>query len=141
MQAKWELDFERRAFDVLQKTIDRMPKPVDGKDGTSVTADDVLPELVKKFEETVAAIPKPVDGKDGKDGERGNFADFYKGVWSQGEFKRGDTVTWGGSLWMATKDNSAKPEMDDSWVLIVKRGRDGKDGLNGRDVTKPVSAK
>src|SRR5690625_3473077 len=31
--AEWALDFERRAQGVLERAVDRMPKPADGKDG------------------------------------------------------------------------------------------------------------
>lgn len=51
-----------------------------------------------------------------------------RGVYKAGEkYKRGDCVTWGGSLWIAQKETEAKPETDDSWRLAVKKGRDGKD--------------
>jgi len=45
---------------------------VDGKDGTSVTADDVLPAVLLHTEQTIEKLfnewPKPKDGVDGKDG-------------------------------------------------------------------------
>lgn len=52
-----------------------------------------------------------------------------KGVWSEGkQYVKGDCVTWGGSLWIAQRDTSAKPDTPDSgWRLAVKKGRDGKD--------------
>ena len=57
------------------------------------------------------------------------LADSYQGVWTdKASYKRGDAVTWGGSLWIAKSDTAAKPESDESWRLAVKRGRDGKDG-------------
>lgn len=56
------------------------------------------------------------------------LADSYRGVWKEGDHTRGCTVTWGGSLWLAKNDTTAKPETNDDWVLITKRGRDGKDG-------------
>lgn len=57
------------------------------------------------------------------------------------EYKAGDGVTWGGSYWIATKDEPVgKPGEpgSDGWRLAVKRGRDGKDGRNGIDKTAPV---
>lgn len=93
------------------------------------------------------------DGKDGlgfddltveHDGERGVVLRFQRGdvvkefpltfdvvldrgVYKAGqEYAKGDAVTWGGSLWIAQKETSAKPEGGD-WRLAVKRGRDGKD--------------
>lgn len=50
----------------------------------------------------------------------------YRGVWKAVDYLQGDTVTWGGSMFTATKDTSSKPETDDSWKLAVKKGRDGK---------------
>lgn len=56
-----------------------------------------------------------------------NIADIYKGVWKEGEFQRGQLVTQGGSLFLAQRDTTDKPETSDAWKLIVKRGRDGRD--------------
>lgn len=52
---------------------------------------------------------------------------IYKGVWQPGEFKRGSTVTWGGSLWHCNKATDTKPGESGDWTLAAKRGRDGKD--------------
>lgn len=54
-----------------------------------------------------------------------------RGVWKEGEFKKGDGVTWGGSFFIAQCDTKAKPETSADWRLSIKRGRDGKDGKNG----------
>jgi hypothetical protein len=54
---------------------------------------------------------------------------IYRGVWKEREFAAGDSVTWGGSLWIAEKDTAAKPDTPDSgWKLAVKKGRDAKNG-------------
>lgn len=51
-----------------------------------------------------------------------------RGVWKEGStYKRGECVTWGGSLFIAQEDTSDKPETGKSWRMAVKRGRDGKD--------------
>ncbi|TCM17214.1 hypothetical protein EDF56_106330 [Novosphingobium sp. PhB165] len=52
-----------------------------------------------------------------------------RGVYSiEREYVRGDTVSWGGSLWIAQKDSPGKPDTADSgWRLAVKKGRDGRD--------------
>lgn len=56
---------------------------------------------------------------------------IYRGVWKEGEYKKGDAVTWAGSMFVAEGDTSTKPEAKDSaWRLSVKRG---KDGINGKD--------
>lgn len=54
---------------------------------------------------------------------------IYKGVYrDDAEYEANDTVTWGGSQWASTKSaNVEKPGTGESWVLIVKAGRNGKD--------------
>ena len=53
-----------------------------------------------------------------------------RGVFREGAtYEKGDACTFGGSLWIAQGDTSAKPDAPASnWRLAVKRGRDGKDG-------------
>lgn len=128
--AKYALDFERRVQDILQRAIERIPAPKDGRDGAA--------------------------GRDGVDGL--SFADFdlkhvgerdWLMVVARGDIKRefklhlpgfidrnvyqegkayevGDGVTFGGSFWIAQRDTNAKPSTDDSWRLAVKKGRDGR---------------
>lgn len=51
-----------------------------------------------------------------------------RGVYkAEQEYAHGDAVTFGGSMWIATKDTSAKPGDGEDWRLAVKKGRDGKD--------------
>lgn len=55
---------------------------------------------------------------------------IYRGVFkSEGSYQRGDTVTWGGSLWHCDETTADKPGEIGSkgWTLATKRGRDGKD--------------
>jgi hypothetical protein len=57
-----------------------------------------------------------------------------RGVWKEGQtYERGDSVSWGGSLFIAQRDTKAKPELSDDWRLAAKRGRDGKEGKAGKD--------
>lgn len=53
---------------------------------------------------------------------------IYRDIFKEGEeYQAGDAVTWGGSLFIAQRATSAKPESADSgWRLAVKKGRDGK---------------
>ena len=53
-----------------------------------------------------------------------------QGVFRDGaSYALGDVVTWGGSQWHCNEATSTKPgEGSKDWTLIVKRGRDGKDG-------------
>ena len=52
-----------------------------------------------------------------------------RGVFKSGRaYKTGDGVSWGGSFWIAQRDTSEKPDIDDSgWRLAVKKGQNGKE--------------
>lgn len=55
---------------------------------------------------------------------------IYRGVFKDGQvYRKGDTTTWGGSLWHCDADQTDdKPDGGTkSWTLAAKRGRDGKD--------------
>lgn len=131
--ATWALDFEKRAQDTIQRAIDRVPAPKDGRDG--------------------------IDGKDGVgfddlridyDGDRGFSIVFEKdgreirhdvrvpvvidrGVYkSDAAYEKGDGVTHQGSYWIAQSESTAgAPGLSDDWRLAVKKGRDGRHGKDG----------
>lgn len=125
-----------------------------GRDGRSVDMDEVEAAIAEK----VAAIPPPKDGADGlgwadmteelaEDGrtiitryQRGDQVKEYRhtldvvldrGIWREGEYQRGDGVTWAGSYWIAQALTTDKPDGGKGWRLAVKRGRDGKNGRDG----------
>lgn len=52
---------------------------------------------------------------------------IYRGVWREGEFERGDVVTWGGSAWHCQERTTDKPGTSVTWRLMVKEGARGKD--------------
>jgi len=53
---------------------------------------------------------------------------IYREVWKEGEFQKGDVVTWGGSAWHSQVDNNKdKPGTSAAWKMMVKEGRPGKD--------------
>lgn len=57
---------------------------------------------------------------------------IYRGVYKEGEYDRGDQVTWAGSIWTCMAPTNTKPgDGNKSWQLSCKRGRDGKDGEKG----------
>jgi len=142
----WELDFERRAASALEKAVDRLPKPRDGKDGKNgadgrdgIGFDDLSFEfdgertvtlkfqrgdVIKTFDLTFPVI-------------------IDRGVYRDGmECQPGDGVTWAGSYWIAQRSTKAKPDSPDSgFRLAVKRGRDGKDGRDGIDKEPIVKLK
>ncbi len=49
----------------------------------------------------------------------------YRGVYQRSEdYKRGDLVTFEGSMWHATRDTIEEPGASKDWQLAVKKGRD-----------------
>jgi integrin beta 3 len=134
---------------------------IDGKDGSdgvgivSALQNDAG-ELVLKFsdgDEQNLGVVRGEIGEKGETGEKGEkgeagiisaeaLADAYKGIWTEGEYQRGQLVTWGGSTWLAKETNAEKPgDNNSSWQLIVKRGRDGKSGERGEKGEKGETGK
>ncbi|HEY1182196.1 MAG TPA: hypothetical protein VGE56_07835, partial [Rhodocyclaceae bacterium] len=136
--AKWALEFERRAYDTLQKAIDKMPMPKDGKDGRDGVGFD---DLEVEFDGAKTVTFKLVRGDVTKQFDLTMPVVVDCGVFKEGHvYTPGDAVTWGGSYWIAQKETGAKPDSAESgWRLAVKKGRDGKDGRNGIDKTAPVN--
>ena len=62
---------------------------------------------------------------------------LYRGYWKRGaEYEAGDSVTFGGSTWIAMTTNpQAQPSEGNpaEWQVAIRRGRDGKDGKDGKD--------
>lgn len=78
------------------------------------------------------------DGKMVKEIRLKTAQPVYRGVFdATRKYDHGDLVTFGGSLFSATRDTEDKPETSDAWQLATKRGRDGKDGKDG--VLKPLA--
>ena len=59
---------------------------------------------------------------------------IQRGVYIEGKsYEHGDLVTWGGSQWHCDSETTTKPgDGSKAWTLVVKRGRDGKDGADAR---------
>lgn len=131
--------------------------------GVVVGKDADMAALTKTIAEEVAKIPSGKDGRDGSleqlkmaqvddetvqflradgtpiDGGTVKLAGFFdKGVWKPDEvYRKGYAVTYAGSVFIAQRDTSSRPETDDSWRLAVKRGRDGRNGKDGSVAPKP----
>jgi hypothetical protein len=132
--AKWALAFERRAQDVLQKAIDRIPQPIPGKDGSNglngkdgIGFDDL--NLIQTDERSLVFRFQ-------RDGKTKEFPLTFPVLIDRGVFKpesvylKGDGVTYAGSFWISQKDQpGSKPGEDANWRLAVKRGRDAKSDL------------
>lgn len=127
--AKWALDFERRAADVLQRAVDRMPAAKDGRDAFDL--DDIDMTQSEDGRTVTLAFRRGADVREKSFtvpvfSERGIFR-------PENQYLKGDGVTFGGSYFIAQKDAPGKPEDGaGGWRLAVKRGRDG------RDLTDPA---
>jgi hypothetical protein len=120
--ATWELHFERRAFAFMQQCIDRMPKPKDGIDGLQL--EDFNATLLEDGRTLVLSLSR---GDISKEVSLRLNHPIYRGIYkADGKYLQGDSCTFGGSTFIATRDNPSKPETDDSWICAVKRGRDAR---------------
>jgi hypothetical protein len=86
---------------------------------------------------------KGVAGLDGKDGAPGlNGKDGLAGLSFEGPYQEGKSydvghvVFYAGQSWHCNTQTTTKPELGvKEWAVLVKRGRDGKDG---RDLAPPL---
>ncbi len=53
---------------------------------------------------------------------------IFREAYKEGrEYRKGDMVVWGGSLWHANENTKAKPDTEGSgWMIAARKGRDGK---------------
>lgn len=113
--------------------------------------DDSLSKELGHLRERVAVVevrpslPGPpgepgLPGQPGKDGQDGTAGLSFEGVYQEGQtYEKGHLVTWAGSSWHCNEPTTSKPgDGSKAWTLMVKRGRDGKDGINGRDLAPVV---
>lgn len=118
--AKWALGIERRVYEGAERAIAAMPRPKDGKDGIQVE-DMVLDGRTLKLmagDKVLKQLNLPIP--------------VYRGVWTDKEvYEQHDMVTFGGNVWNAAKSDKLQEKPgtagNDSWVLAVRKGRDGKD--------------
>lgn len=70
---------------------------------------------------------------------------IYKDIWTEGEYQKGDVVTWSGSSWHCQLDGATgKPGASDDWRLMTKRGADAtnkKASASPYEPRKPVRIK
>ena len=60
----------------------------------------------------------------------------YRGYWREGrKCAEGNAITHNGSLWIAKRDTCAEPsaKASNDWYLAVMKGRDGRDGYDGKN--------
>jgi hypothetical protein len=125
-QAKWALEFERRAADLLQRAVDRMPAPKDGHDAFDL--DDIDLAQSEDGRTITLAFRRGSEVRE-KSFHLATLAD--RGVFRpDAVYAKGDGVTFGGSFWIAQQEAPGRPEDGSGWRLAVKRGRDGKDAAS-----------
>jgi hypothetical protein len=127
-------DLERHAGEVIQRAADAIPKPRDGIDGRDLTGAEIDYDgergliIRNNGLEIVKKMPLPID----------------RGYWREGFVaEKGDVVTTEGSAWIALKDNSVKPSLDnkDSWRMLARKGKDGDKGDKGSPYVPPQPVK
>lgn len=119
------LSWERQARDTFEKAADRMPKPKDGRDaipleGFDLTLDEDGRTLTVKMQAGETVIEKSV--KIAAVLDRGIFR-------HEGNYEKGDGVSYGGSFWIAKCDNpqGVPGSGETDWRCSVKAGRPGRD--------------
>jgi hypothetical protein len=87
-----------------------------------------------------AGEPGP-PGKDGVDGKDGLAGLSFEGVYQEGQsYEKGHLVTWAGSSWHCNAPTTTKPgDGSKDWTLMVKRGRDGRDGQSAPSALPVIS--
>jgi integrin beta 3 len=124
--SKWELEFERRAAEMLQRALDRIPKGRDGKDGLGVEDFDL--EAIEGGRVIAVSLRSAAGNvicrqvRTALTIDRGQYA-LAK------SYEPGDGVTYGGSFWIAqvaTDDSPGNSRGGMPWRLAVKHGRDAK---------------
>lgn len=122
--ARWALDFERRAADLVQRAVDQLPRPKDGRDGADGRdgQDGFSPDdLEVSLDGRKLAIVLRCGGREVRRELEVAGMPIYRGVIKSGQtgFKDGDVHTWGGSMWVCKRDTDNPPPGDD-WQLGVK---------------------
>jgi hypothetical protein len=113
------LSMERQAREAQERAIDKLPIPKDGKDGKDAMPVEEIDiqlnerKLTIKLGDTVKELTLP--------------ALIDRGVWKEGNYEKGDCVSYDGSLWIAREDTEDAPSTSKAWRLSVKKGRDGRD--------------
>ncbi|WP_412474734.1 hypothetical protein ACK83U_00880 [Rhizobium sp. WW22] len=118
-------------FSFIEEKVAAIPAPKDGKDGRDGRDGFNLEDFDATLMEDGRTILLSFDRGDlSFKVELAVPAMIYRGVYREAEYQRGDTVTWGGSLWHCDADGTKEKPGDGSrsWTLAAKRGRDGKDG-------------
>jgi len=107
-------------------------KGLDGKDGRDgVNGKDGLgfDDMTEEFDGERTITRRYVNGDRVKEFQHKFSVVLYRGVFEEGKsYEQGDSVTWGGAMYVAKRATSMKPaELGaNDWQLAVRRGRDGR---------------
>lgn len=134
------LSWERQARDTFDKAADRMPVPKNGENGRDAMPLDSFDLLLGDDGRTVTV--KMQAGETVVEKSVKIAAVIDQGVYSSekaASYEQGDGATYGGCYWIAQKDHpEGVPGGSADWRLAVKKGRDGKNGTNGKDLVRGV---
>lgn len=157
--AKHILDLERRGMDAIQRAIDKLPVPKDGKDGLNgkdgrdaIDGKDGKDGLNGKDGVGVESLTREYDPASHEIVERWAAGSITKelrypagglrpgGYWKEGtKALSGQAWTKDGVLWIAIRDTSDVPSRNSAdWFIGARKGKDGIDGRNGKDAPGPV---
>ncbi len=114
--SRWELEFERRAEDRLQRAVDRLPKARDGVGiddfDLSVKGEGILVVSIRRADGEIVAKEIELDGWPA-----------YRDTYEPGTtYKRNQSMTYGGSVWVAKQETDLPPP-GNGWRMAVKGTR------------------
>jgi len=125
----------------VSEAVASLPVPRDGTDGRDGkdgrdALQQVDPDSLNRSVRGVVQELMPTFVLDGrtltiKDQEGEHTVSFdqmiYRGIYRDTDhYVKGDTVTWGGSLWHCNEPTAEKPGDGKLWTLCAKKGRDAK---------------
>jgi hypothetical protein len=125
--AQWALDFERRAYATLEKAADRIQPAKDGEPGKDGRDGIGFDDLTVDYDGERSVTIKFTKGDKIKEFPIRLPSMIYRGQYEADKsYEQNDTVTMGGSVWIAQKDSpESRPGTNEGeWKLAVKKGRD-----------------
>ena len=130
MQTKWALDFERRAQELFQRAIERMPVAKDGADGKDGRDGFGFEDLTLERKDLRHYVLRFTRGDQAKEFDIDLPMLVYRGVYKRDEdYSVGDLCSWGGHMYHRDEPQGERRTDPDKtasgWTQCVKRGNDG----------------
>ena len=108
----------RQRFDAQFQDLERVAKEVQKEAGQGRFMEIMALEGVRRCMYALLELSEKVKKIESRGVQ-------YRGVYQRSEdYKRGDLVTFEGSMWHATRDTIEEPGASKDWQLAVKKGRD-----------------